>query len=305
MIPPYHRCQGSWRPDFLLEGNDEHYRVCEINARFPFNLFLHAAFCQQAYIDVDDKIDPLALPVAHPKEASDGSPSDENIRTYLQQICDSLLGFFDHSLPLHLLKGEETGLDIHQFVLLVQSVTGRKPSLIEPSNLRLVTDHLSSTGFALTCVAGIDPEGHEVFERVHQVGLELCQHELRALSVPMLREIALCCFNDLRTIFLVHDKRMLGIVLSELDDLVEKQKILTTLQAERLRILAHTNDLPKLETRDIRSFALANDILARNAIDLQHTSDWSRLQPIAKNDSNRSPSEPSQFCSNKKHSGFG
>ena len=47
LIPKYRTRQGSWRPDFLLENN-ENYRVCEINARFSFNGFLHTAFCQQA-----------------------------------------------------------------------------------------------------------------------------------------------------------------------------------------------------------------------------------------------------------------
>ena len=47
----------------------------------------------------------------------------------------------------------------------------------------------------------------------------------------MLREISTCCFNDLRTIFLTHDKRMLGIVLQELDDLVKKQRVMTPAQA--------------------------------------------------------------------------
>ena len=84
-------------------------------------------------------------------------------------------------------------------------------------------------------MTGMDSHGHKVLERVYQVGLELKQHELRVLPAPVLREISLCCFNDLRTIFLVHDKRMLGIVLQELSNLVEVQKVLTAPQADILR----------------------------------------------------------------------
>ena len=150
-------------------------------------------------------------------------------------MLDSLLSLFDPSLPLHLLKGDEPGLDIHLFISYVQSVTGRKPSLVRPSDLRLASCPLSPTGYTLECVAGLDRNGNEILERVHQVGLELRQCELRPLSTSLLREICLRCFNDLRTIFLVHDKRMLGIVLQELENLVDVQKILSPTQAETLR----------------------------------------------------------------------
>ena len=152
-----------------------------------------------------------------------------------QQIINSLLSLFDPSRPLHLLKGEEPGLDIHLFISYVHSVTGRKPRLIKPSDLRLASSPLSPTGYTLECVAGLDSNGNEVLERVHQVGLELHQHELRSLPKSLLREICLRCFNDFRTIFLVHDKRMLGIVLQELGNLVAVQRILSPTQAETLR----------------------------------------------------------------------
>ena len=142
---------------------------------------------------------------------------------------------FDSSLPLHLLKGEEAGLDIHLFISYVESVTGRKPIFIKPSDLRLVHDSTSFTGNRLHHVRGLGKEGAEILERVYQVGLELHQHELRSIPSSILREVALCCFNDLRTIFLVHDKRMLGIVLQELNALVHIHRILTPDQANILR----------------------------------------------------------------------
>lgn len=107
--------------------------------------------------------------------------------------------------------------------------------MIAPSDLRLVPSTLSATGFMLYCVVREQRTGTEVLERIHQLGLELHQHELRSLSPSMLREIAKCCFNDLRTIFLVHDKRMLGLVLEELDALLNVQQVLTSSQAEILR----------------------------------------------------------------------
>ena len=52
-LPHYTACRGSWRPDFLVEevkGEDggmiENFRITEINARFSFNGFMHAAYGQ-------------------------------------------------------------------------------------------------------------------------------------------------------------------------------------------------------------------------------------------------------------------
>lgn len=72
VVPKFHNRQGSWRPDFLLEddGSTEYYRICEINARFAFNGFLHSAFGQQAYMHMDDKVNPLTAPAVIPGEAS-------------------------------------------------------------------------------------------------------------------------------------------------------------------------------------------------------------------------------------------
>lgn len=163
---------------------------------------------------------------------------------------DGLFKLFNPSLPLHLLKGDEHGIDIHLFDAYVTKRTGIRPRFITPTDLRLVPCPDSKTGFSLHCVAAREPSvlpefiqnptqiisenGGELLEPIHQVGLELHQHELRALPVEVLRNLALCCFNDMRTIFLVHDKRMLGVVLQELEVLVHKYHVLTDDQAKLL-----------------------------------------------------------------------
>ena len=55
-------------------------------------------------------------------------------------------------------------------------------------------------------------------EAIHQVGLELHQRELLAIETEMLQQINIRCFNDMRTILLVHDKQMLRIVKQELTE---------------------------------------------------------------------------------------
>lgn len=145
------------------------------------------------------------------------------------------MSLFDPSRPLHLLKGDEAGFDFNMFAPFVESITEKRPRLIHVSDLRLLPCKSSATGFALYCTSRPGRSGVENLERIYQVGLELRQDELRSLSAPILRELSRCCFNDLRSIFLVHDKRMLGIVLQELEDLVSVQRIMTVNEADTLR----------------------------------------------------------------------
>jgi len=79
----------------------------------------------------------------------------------------------------------------------------------------------------------VSPDG-EVGEQIHQVTLELYQWEMEALGQDVLQALAPLCFNDLRAIFLVHDERMLGIVLREIDSLVYQHNVLTVEEAETL-----------------------------------------------------------------------
>jgi hypothetical protein len=166
---------------------------------------------------------------------------------------------FDQSLPLHLLKGEEHGMDIYMFAESAERRTGVRPIFILPDDLRLVPDKNEKSGFKLCCLVRDNissPSSRnsrhsnrfvyngEILEEIYHVSLELHQRELRALEPEVLRQLTLRCFNDMRTIFLVHDKRMLGIVLQELDALVYKHSVLTEEQANTLRRGVTTSYLP-------------------------------------------------------------
>jgi hypothetical protein len=132
-------------------------------------------------------------------------------------------------------------MDIHMFKEIVQSQFGLEVRFISPTDLRLLSDPQSLGGHKLYCVihgngqgsSSVAFENGEFMEEVHQIGLELHQRELHAMKPDMLRQVALRCFNDMRTVFLVHDKRMLGIVKQELDHLVARH-VLTLSQAETL-----------------------------------------------------------------------
>lgn len=133
-------------------------------------------------------------------------------------------------------------MDIHMFVDFVRRHLGLTPRFITPEHLRLVPDPHSTGHVKLCCVVDenaspqiptlVNSEG-EVLEEIQQVGLELHQHELLSLQPEILRQLSLRCFNDLRTVLLVHDKRMLGIVRDELRHLVARD-VLTPFQASSL-----------------------------------------------------------------------
>ncbi|RAL07451.1 Clavaminate synthase-like protein [Aspergillus homomorphus CBS 101889] len=236
-LPPYRECRGSWRPDFLIEkdnsesspGSVENFRISEINARFSFNGLMFAACGQQAFKE---------------QGICDGGNGLVGA-TEPEKFLGGLLSLFNPDLPLHLLKGDEQGVDIHMIVAFLRTRFGISPRFVLPDDLRLVPYAQNKSGYKLCCVvkkAEIEDTGRlasvfyhdgEAVEEIHQVGLELHQREIRALSPEMLRQISLRCFNDMRTILLVHDKRMLGIVRQQLDSLVERN-VITHAQAKIL-----------------------------------------------------------------------
>ncbi len=60
-LKDYSACQGSWRPDFLIEERAgrqdeaavENFLITEINGRFAFNGALHLAYGQEALDDMN------------------------------------------------------------------------------------------------------------------------------------------------------------------------------------------------------------------------------------------------------------
>lgn len=83
--------------------------------------------------------------------------------------------------PLHLLKGEEKGVDIHMFIDAARRRFGSAPRLITPDDLRILPGETSGSGYRLFCTASSDGSlrtatvvsDGETWEEVRQVGLEL------------------------------------------------------------------------------------------------------------------------------------
>ncbi|OQD78674.1 hypothetical protein PENDEC_c001G04605 [Penicillium decumbens] len=127
------------------------------------------------------------------------------------------------------------------FVNWIEKRTGMRPRSVRPEDLRLVPDANSETGYALFCIRPASesaPSGsqeEESLERIHQVGLQMTVDEYSALGPEIYRYLALYGANDARSRLIVHDKRILGIIHQELDDMVKKHSVLTEAQAILLR----------------------------------------------------------------------
>ncbi|CAG8195405.1 unnamed protein product [Penicillium salamii] len=232
----YRERKGSWRPDFVIENDEtgaENFRICEINARFCW-----MALCSSG---VD------------------------------KRIASGLLGIFDPGQLLHLVKGEEHGYDIFMFMELAKKL-GLNLRLINPDDLRIVPDKAGVNGSKLCCLASTEATGSfptgtgEIVEDVNQICLELHQHEFRSLGSEMQKQISVRCFNDLRTMLLVHDKRMLGIIREELGSL-KSRGVISVDQANRLAngiaptVLPGSSTLFALDQQSHFSETLKNDYL--------------------------------------------
>lgn len=142
----------------------------------------------------------------------------------------SQFDLFDDALPIHILIDKYDCKFLDLFMASCKR-KGVRYTPVTSASLRLVKDLQSHTGYRLCCVS----EDGKSLELIYQVGLLLYQHELASLPFDILCHVAMCSVNDLRSVFLVHDKRILGIVLAELDSLVVDHGVLSVEQAETLR----------------------------------------------------------------------
>ncbi|KAF3933292.1 hypothetical protein ABW20_dc0109880 [Dactylellina cionopaga] len=204
---------GSWRPDFLVEENSEkshpQIKICEINARFGFNGF----FCTHGitngyYKNNMSPIQPAFSQVCLSAgfwRIGDFDVANERIPL---QFGDVFGHVFDTTKPVHIVKGREAGYDIHHLAKELSNDV----FFVHVSELRIAP---TNAGKQLLYFVG----GKEV--EIFQVVLELHQDELLSLPENLLWEISIRVrINDMRTIMLVHDKRMLGLVRQQLANLV-------------------------------------------------------------------------------------
>lgn len=170
---------GSFRPDIIID-NQGAMHVCEINARFSTNGFFISYGLNQMLSDLSYASTFAPIPSLHqtPKVFSD---------------------FFDANFPIVILKGREPGGDIHFAADSLRS-KGYSVRFARPESLYVHDEKL------------YDEQGV-----IDQTILELHQDEIEALSFETLSALARLrrSLNDLRTVFIVHDKRLLAVLRDE------------------------------------------------------------------------------------------
>ncbi|KAI9314369.1 hypothetical protein BDR26DRAFT_1016854 [Obelidium mucronatum] len=194
---PYDRgAIGTLRPDVLHSADDGRLLVCEINARFPLNGFLVSARAARHLHTRALTADSL---FARLQLAAAGA---------CLSLVDALKARFDPHKPLFVLHHAETPHDL--------DALGREFGMhlvhCGPNDLGLSDSTVGESGAETQSL--IDIRTGIVIE---QVVLELTQDELLSLSDPIQDALADLSargrsLNDLRTIFIAHDKRLLAVL---------------------------------------------------------------------------------------------
>ena len=159
---------------------------------------------------------------------------------WYQTTVETIVNCFDRTKPLYHIRSKWPGVDSRPLAVEYQKRTGNPMININPSELQLQEDAQSPTGYSLWYNPIEDEYGQDGTavkdgpQRIYQCSLELFQEEIAQIDPLMLRQLATCCTNDFRSILLLHDKRILGIVLEELPNLVLRGR-LTSDEAARLK----------------------------------------------------------------------
>lgn len=169
---------GMYRPDFL-QAEDGSIKICEIGARYPINGWMISY-----YLNVITEDSSLPRLAAVPDQ---------------QGFIDTIFGRFNPNEPIVLLHEKEKGTEV--FYLLDEF---SKQGL----------DYISASPAQLSCQNG------EVMLHGKPVGqfiLEMDREELRNFDPEVLKLIITKgnYFNDVRTLILVHDKRILAALYND------------------------------------------------------------------------------------------
>ena len=171
---------GSIRPDFLITADDK-IKICEINARFLFNGILATQYLRDTY--------------------NKTSTSDYISINQYPNILTLVLENFDLSQPIIILRDREKGYDMNFLEKILKE------------NLKITQNQISITPKELTV-----SDGGLLFkgQKCEQFIIELHQDELLGLSDNFLEALIKTNYiNDLRTILIGHDKRLLAAFSSQ------------------------------------------------------------------------------------------
>jgi len=169
--------QGFYRPDFLYDKNDQP-KICEIGARYPLNGWMISYYLK------------LIQNQTNNNEVSGNAVSD------LENLVDDLYDQFSTHKKVVLIHDDEKGTEIFY---LQKELAKRDIELIsaKPQDLLVSNDSIYVNG-----------------EPVSQFILEMDREELKKISPDVIDKLISenRYFNDIRTLILIHDKRVLAVM---------------------------------------------------------------------------------------------
>lgn len=170
---------GAYRPDFLQAENGE-LKLCEIGARFPLNGWMISYYMEQVVFDFSfwNKEIPLQI---------------------LRDMPEQFARLFDADKILTLVMESEKGSEIHWLLDLFRK-KGFRVETCRPDELQYNENSVILNG-----------------QPVEQFILEMDRTELKKFKPEVLKHIIRHCryINDVRTLILVHDKRVLAVLYDE------------------------------------------------------------------------------------------
>ncbi|MDR7209096.1 hypothetical protein [Flavobacterium piscis] len=170
--------QGFYRPDFLYDTNDQ-AKICEIGARYPLNGWMISYY--------------LKL-ISNQTNTYGGRVSAEN--TALENLIGDLYNQFASHRKVALIHDDEKGTEIFYFQKELAKLDIELISA-KPQDLIVSNDSI--------CVNGVP---------VSQFILEMDREELKKISPDVMDKLIKenSYFNDIRTLILIHDKRVLAVM---------------------------------------------------------------------------------------------
>lgn len=167
--------QGFYRPDFLYDKNDQP-KICEIGARYPLNGWMISYYLQLI--------------------KNSTTANKDKTENNLENLIDDLYNQFVPHQKIALLHDDEKGTEIFylqkEFAKLEIELISAKPQ-----DLILSNDSIYVNG-----------------EPVSQFILEMDREELKKIKPEVLDKLISenSYFNDIRTLILIHDKRVLAVM---------------------------------------------------------------------------------------------
>ena len=182
---------GMYRPDFIFDQNGQ-LKICEIGCRYPINGWMLSYYTRQIFNTL------LLI-----NDNNNGTISEQP--SFISTISNDL----DSSKKLFYVHDIERGNEAYQFF---DEITKQGFSIndISPKELEITNGKLTVNG-----------------ETATQFVLEMDREELKTISQEVLQGIidSEKCLNDIRTLILVHDKRILSVLYDEqiMLDYIEKE----------------------------------------------------------------------------------